>query len=490
MKKVLLCLTLLSLQLIPLNNKINKKKTTNIKKSSKDKDIYQWLGTYAEVVSLLKEKSFRTVDFPKIFQESLKALLPHVDAHSAFFPKESYQSIMESTSGEFSGIGIIIISKNPEDDTLAVIDVVQDGPSQKAGIKPGDKIIEVNGLKLRGLSSEEVINKIKGKKGTSVNVKIIRNKKPYEFNVKRDTIKDKHSVCYLFEDQNIYYLSLKMFAATATKQLKSLLVKANKGKCNGIIFDLRRNPGGILDVAVDMASLFIEKGSLVVTTKDKNGKTTASYKTKKDPILTRNIPIIILTDNFSASASEILAGCLKHYSEQANQKQNLNVFLVGTTTFGKGSVQEVIPVSNGCALKLTTMLYYLPNDKSIQAVGIEPDFIVNPKTTPTEDIKWIYDLYGKETSLKNYITHEEAEQKEPIKNKNKKDKEKKEKSIQEKQIEALNNDVQIQAGINIINLINFAKKHTPKLVKTRKKALDFLHKNFITDSKIKIKEIK
>ena len=420
----------------------------------------------------------------------MKAALPYVDSHSAFFTKESYKSTLESTSGEFSGIGIVIISKNPEDESLAVIDVVQGGPAYKAGIKAGDKIIEVDGTRLRGLSSDEVINKIKGEKGTEVELRIIRKKKPMKFKIKRGTIKDQHSTCYHFKKFNIYYMSLKMFAATSAKQVEKLLLKTLKSKTRGIIFDLRRNPGGTLDAVVEMCELFLKKGSVVVTTKNRDGKTTATHKTKRDPIFKESIPIVVLVDNFTASASEILSGCLKYYSEKGDPK-DLMVFIVGTQTFGKGSVQEVIPLGNGCALKLTTLLYYLPNGESIQATGIEPDFKIESRIIPEEEIKWIYDMYGKETALKNHIKKEETifdekKREEAIAERKKREEEEKkkkeeeendeniEKKWKENQIKQLSRNSQVQAAINIINLIAHARKHAPEAVKDRKSTINYL----------------
>jgi len=408
---------------------------------------------------------------------------------------------MDSTSGEFSGIGVSIIGKAPEDDALVIMEVIPEGPSEKAGLKGGDKIIEVEGEKLRGLSTDEVINKLKGKVGTEIQLTVIRDKKPLEFKIKRDIIKDQTSLCYYLKNQNVYYLSLRLFTETAAKQMSNLLQKANEGKCKGIVLDLRRNPGGILDSAIDIAGLFLDKGSLVVTTKDRDKETVSEYNTKADPILKSDIPIFILIDNFTASASEILAGCLKYYSDKSfaetnkkNKSRKFLVFLVGTPTFGKGSVQEVIPVSNGCALKLTTMLYYLPNKTSIQATGIDPDFIIKPKIVPTDEMKWIREKYGKETSLKHHITVKEVEKNNGMENKTSENKQEnenqeEEKSWEEKQQEAINHDAQIQASINMINLLDFAKKHTPKEINSRQKAIIFLKQNFMTDEAVELKKV-
>jgi len=506
-----LLITLITISLVLLNGSLfgakNKKivkstVTLDLKKEPQTeaidpkKDIYTWLGTFAEVVSLIEKQSFKKdVDFSNFIQEALKAAVPHIDAHSAFFSKESYQETMESTSGKFSGIGVSIISKALEDDTLAIVDIIAKGPADRMGIKAGDKIIQVNGENLRNLSTDEVLNKLKGPIDTFVTIKIIRDKKPLEFKIKREIIKDQSSICYNIKNQNIYYLSLKIFSEPAAKQIKDLLIKSNEGKASGLILDLRRNPGGILDSAVDMASLFLPKNSLVVATKDRSLAVTAEYKTSTNPVLNSDIPIFILIDNFTASAAEILAGCLQHYSKRLinpkTKKSPLMVFLVGTPSFGKGSVQEVMPISNGCALKLTTMLYFLPNDISIQAKGIEPDFLIKPKITPTEEMQWVEDFYGKETTLKNHITADEVVGKKTVipEKKEEKSSEEPEKTWEERQQEAINRDEQIKAAINLTNLFNFAKQYVPKMVDSRDKMLAFLKQNYVFDETIKLEKV-
>ncbi len=480
-----------------------------------ERDIFQWFQTYSEVVSLVENKAFRTVDFGQFIQDSLKAAVSQVDAHSAFFSRESYKSAIESTSGEFSGIGVSIISKTPEDEALAIIDVVQQGPAEKAGLHAGDKIVAVDGEKLRGLSTDEVVAKLKGRIGTKVNLKVVRDKKPMSFKVPRELIKDQTSLCYLFKQQSVYYLSLKIFNEMSAKQISDLLSKANEGRCHGIILDLRRNPGGTLDAAIEMAELFLDKGSMVAMTRDRNRKLVAEYKTSKDPMLKSDVPIFILIDNFTASAAEILAGCLKYHSEKSSSKRKLMVFLLGIDTFGKGSVQELIPIKNGCALKLTSMLYFLPGDTSIQAEGIKPDFLVKPKMVPADEMRWVQELYGKESSLKNFITKEEV----AGKPKKKKDGEgggfwnrlfsssttteidvaavpaedaddDSKKSWEERQQESLAADQQVQTCVNMISFLHMARKGYPTEVTTRSKALKFLKERFVTDDPVVLEKIK
>jgi carboxyl-terminal processing protease len=469
-------------------------------KNSAEKDIFQWFRTISEVVHLISDKHYKKINFPTFIQDALKAAVPSTDPHSSFFSKESYKAARESSSGEFSGLGISIMSKLPEDDSLIIIDVIEGGPADIAGIKGGDKIVDVDGTNVKGLSSDEIVTKLRGKEGTKVKLKIIRDKKPMEITATREKIKDQVSLCYKFPDQNIYYFSLKMFAETAPKQMKKVLEEANSKKSRGIILDLRRNPGGLLEpTTIDIAGLFLDKGSLVVSTKGRDQKVVSSYYTRNNPVLNRDIPIFIITDTFTASASEILAGCLKHYSSKQTSpnQQNLLVFTVGTETFGKGSVQEVIPISNGCALKLTTMLYYLPDDVSIQAKGVYPDFLMKPKVTPEEEMKWISELYGKETSLKNYISLDKKREDEAKEKKKKEaeelnteNKEEMAKNWEERHRKSIARDTQVQAAVAMINMLSLAKKLQPEVVKTREKALEFLTQNYLTEESVKLEQVK
>lgn len=464
--------------------------TTVNNTAKNEKETFRWFRTISEVIHLLEERHYKDVDIATVVQNALKAAVSSTDPHSAFFPKKSYKETMESTSGEFSGIGVSIMNKAPEDDFLMITDVIQGGPADKAGIHGGDKIVDVSGETLRGLSADEVVSKLRGKIGTTITLKIVRDKKPLQFTVKREIIKDQTLMCYKLSGHDIYYMSLKIFAENTPEQTKSILKKIN-GNAKGIMIDLRRNPGGILESAVDMASLFLPKNSLVVSTKNKQLKVVKSYYTRTDPTFNKNVPILILIDNFTASASEILAGCLQYYSDK---NSNFTVFLVGTETFGKGSVQEVIPISNGCALKITTMLYYIPDNLSIQAEGIKPDFVVKPKITPDKEIQWVKELYGKESVQKNHITAEEARglKPKPKEKKTVKEEESKEeiaKNWEERYKKSINQDVQIKACINMINMLNLAKEMNPTLVNSREKAKAFLKKHYTADDEFGLEKV-
>ena len=310
------------------------------------------------------------------------------------------------------------------------------------------------------------------------------------FDIVRDVVKEQHSLSFHIKSHNISYISLSMFTDSATKQIETLLKKSLAQQHKGLILDLRNNSGGLLTAAIDIAGLFLKKGSLVTLTKDKDGKEIERYSTKRNPIAKNTLPIFILINNYTASAGEILAGCLKINSETTN---DYLVFLVGTKTFGKGSVQEVIPISNDCALKITTCLYFLPDNTTIQGTGIEPDFLIERTTPPTEQVQWFTNNYGREATLDNYI--KVTKQGMPL------PKEKKEKNIDpttkkegsrrfDRAKEMLQNDNQLRDCISLISMLNTAQTYTPKLVTTRADALAYLKQNHISNDKLEIEEVK
>lgn len=456
-----------------------------------DETLYNWTKTMSEAFHLVKTKYYvKDLDPKEAMIKAINAFVS-LDPHSVLLDPKTYKEIIQSTSGEFYGTGIIIATKNPDDEFLVIIDVVPDGPADKAGIRGGDKIIEIEGNVLRGMTTDEATAKLKGERHSIVNLKIVRDNFPetLTFSIKRDVIKEQSSMCYYFKDYDVYYLHLNIFSQNAFNQLSSLLKKTQKKKCRGIILDLRNNSGGLLNSAVDIASLFVKKNSLVVTTKDRNNKVTEAYHTQKDPIATNGTPIFVLFNNWTASAAEILAGCLKVHSEKeaqqiGNKKQtDLLVFLVGTKTFGKGSVQEVIPVSNDCAIKLTVALYFLPNDITVQGTGIEPDIELEQKFPPTEQMKWVNKFYGRESALKNSIkTSKEAEEKNKKIEKHEK---KVEKPWKERRKEIMSSDSQIKDTLTCINILAL----NPDAWKNRNDAIKLLKNSFVNNQELNFEEI-
>ena len=502
-KNILILLVTLCLPTIIYNEPSPKKKFG--KKERKvdfnyDEVVYNWSRTFAEVMQLTGQKHYKVADLEDCMIKAIDSFLSCLDPHSSFLDPKTYKQILEQTSGEFFGIGIVIDNtRQTKDKFLIVIDAIPEGPADKEGIKAFDKIVEIDGEQLEGMSTEEATVKLKGERNTKVHVKVLREGQPdiLSFNITRDVVKEQTSLAFYIPEHNISYISLAMFSENAIKQITELLKQSKKKKYKGLILDLRNNSGGLLSSVIDIAGLFLEKGSVVVTTKDKFGKETEKYITSKDPIANDSLPIFILINNYTASAAEILAGCLKIHSEKLAQnspdksQKKLMVFLVGTKSFGKGSVQEIIPVTNNCALKLTTALYFLPYDISIQGLGIEPDFVIAKLLAQTEQMTWFTKFYGRECALPNFIkigTKDENEDDELEKNKNS-DKDKK-KTWSERARTMLESDNQLRDTISLINLLYTGKTSCPHNVRNRDQAVKFLKDNFLTNDKLTLEEIK
>jgi carboxyl-terminal processing protease len=451
---------------------------------------YNWTRTFAEALQITNQKHYKIPSLEECMIRSIDSFLNCLDPHSNFLDPKTYKLLLESTSGEFFGVGIIIDNtRTPKDDILLIIDTIPDGPSDKVGIKPLDKVIEIDGAPLKGMSTEEATAKLKGERGTKVTVKVMREGQPdlLTFEITRDVVKEQTSLSFYLKAYNVYYVSLNTFTQNAVNRIESLLKKAKEQKYKGLILDLRNNSGGLLNAAIDIAGLFLEKGSLVVNTKDKNHTNIEAYRTTAEPIAPHDLPIFILINNYTASAGEILAGCLKLHSQELSAHHNkkghrkLMVFLVGTETFGKGSVQEVIPLSNNCAMKLTFALYFLPGDVSIQGKGITPDFHVERAFPPTEQVKWFKKHYGHEHALHNYIKNEQ--QAEPNAQEAPQSEARTQRWIERAQ-KMLEEDNQLREALTLLNILHMGQTCAPQQVSTREKALDFLHSIHVADKKL------
>lgn len=464
-----------------------------------DNVAYNWTRTFAHVVQYAKEKHYDTSHLEDAMTKAIDAFLNTLDPHSNFLDPKTYKSMIESTNGEFFGVGIIIDNtRKPKDKYLTIVDTIPEGPSDKAGIKPLDKILEIDGKPLEGMTTEEATSLLKGERYTTVHIKLLREKSPdlMTFSVKRDVVKEQNSLSFYIKDQNIAYLSLSIFSHNAVQQIEKLLTKANNNKYKALILDLRNNSGGLLTAAIDIAGLFLPPQSLIVTTKEKNNIITGTYKTKRQPIAKGTVPIFILINNYTASAAEILAGCLQIHSKEAaeNQKNStitvgkksndLMVFLIGTKTFGKGSVQEVIPVENNSAIKITTSLYYLPNDTTIQGLGIDPDFFIEKSSPPNEQTQWFTKYYGREQALNNSIKVHKGDTK-----KASSETKKEESRWIDRAKKMIQTDNQVREAISMANMIATCKEQSPNHVCSRSDALAFLKKNHITNDVLDIQEI-
>lgn len=477
------------------------------KKESYEDIVYNWTNTFGEVLRLAQEKHYRIDDPETAMIKAIDGFMAALDPHSNFLDPKTYRNILETTSGEFFGIGIIIdATRKPKDRFLMVVDVIPDGPAEQAGVLPYDKIIEIEGKTLEGMSTEEATAKLRGEKGSTVHIKVLREDKPdpRQFDIARNVVKEQTSIAFYIKDYDAYYLSLTSFTSNAVSQIENLLKKSTQKRYKGLILDLRNNSGGLLTAAVDIAGLFVEKGSLVVTTRDKHNQDTARYETSRDPIASNGLPVFILTNNFTASAAEILAGCLKIHSDALAQKAGdkkqtqLMVFLVGSTTFGKGSVQEIVPVGNNCAAKITTSLYHLPDGSTIQGTGIEPDFKIDKLFPAPEQVEWFKKFYGREQALKDYIRPYGSKlELEPKRTDDDSEEavadtktDKKPKNWSERTQEALSKDNQFLGALALLNTFDSVSKKSPVLVKNRTTSVTYLQSIFAPGEKIAMEEVK
>lgn len=296
---------------------------------------------------------------------ALKGMLQSLDPHSQFMDKEAFTAMKEDTAGKFGGLGITIGIK---DSVLTVIAPMEDTPAFRAGLLSGDKIIGINGDSTDGLSLEDAVKQLRGDPGTSVKIKIFRPKTQLvkEFEMERaiinvPSIKDTRVL-----DGDVGYVRMLQFGEDTANDLQTALDQLEAQKVKALVLDLRNNPGGLLTAAVDVAQKFLKRGDLIVFTRGRDNRMERSYRARANKTFP-NVPMVVLINPFSASASEIVAGALQ---------DNRRAVLVGEKSFGKGSVQSVLPQDGGTAIRLTTAKYYTPSERVIHEIGIEPDVVV------------------------------------------------------------------------------------------------------------------
>ena len=323
---------------------------------------YEQLQKFSRVMEMVKRSYVEEVSDDKLIDGALSGMLSSLDPHSVYLDKEMYKQMQVDTSGKFGGLGIEITSG---DGAIRIVSPIEDTPAFRAGIQAGDLILKIDDLLTRDMSLPEAVKLMRGKPGTAITLTIMRRGEPQPLEVKivRDIIKVK-SVKHDFVAPGYAYLRITQFQERTASLLKKDIAELRKkagGKLFGAVLDLRNNPGGLLNQAVAVADLFLDKGG-IVSTKSRTGRN-YSFKAKPGDVLD-GMPLVVLINNGSASASEIVAGALK---------DNHRAVLVGERSFGKGSVQSVVGLPDGSAIKLTTALYYTPSGTSIQATGIEPD---------------------------------------------------------------------------------------------------------------------
>lgn len=336
-------------------------KGNNYEVNADTKDVYKNIELFTEVLRQIENNYVETQEPKDLIYGAIKGMIRNLDPHSSFMTKEEYSEFMLETKGSFTGIGIEITIK---DNILTVVSPIEDTPAYKAGIKAGDKIFKVENEPTKDMTMLEAVKKIRGPKGTKVNLTILRegSDKPLEFSITRDVIPLK-SVRHNLLSPDIAYIRISNFQSKTTEDLSSVIKELKKErKIKGLILDLRNNPGGLLSQAIEVSDIFLDSG-IIVSTKGRNNahNITASAHENSTKI---DYTIIVLVNGGSASAAEIVSGALQ---------DNKKALILGTRTFGKGSVQTILPLSDGSGLRLTTARYYTPSGKSIQSSGITPD---------------------------------------------------------------------------------------------------------------------
>jgi carboxyl-terminal processing protease len=325
-------------------------------------ETYEELKTFSEVLNQVQRHYVDETKPKDLIQGAIRGMLATLDPHSAYMTPEMYKEMQVETKGEFGGVGIQIGVK---DNRLAVIAPIEGTPAHRAGIKAGDFISKVNDETTKDLTLMDAVQKMRGPKGSKVNLTIQRDgtPEPLVFTLIRDTIKIESVKSKIIE--NLGYVRLTQFQEATGKDLAKAIKQFKEQKVQGAIVDLRNNPGGLLTAAVDVSEQFLQNGKLVVYTKSREGKKDEWFAKSKDQL--EDLPVIILVNEGSASASEIVAGALQDWGR---------ALVVGTTSFGKGSVQTILALGDGSGLRLTTAKYYTPKGRTIQSTGITPDIVV------------------------------------------------------------------------------------------------------------------
>ncbi|MDJ0985442.1 MAG: S41 family peptidase [Desulfobacterales bacterium] len=342
--------------------------------AAKSDESYEGLKIFADVIELIEKEYVDDVEAKELIEKAIEGMLHSLDPHSSLMPPEAFEDLQIDTKGKFTGIGIHITMR---DGFVTVISPIEDTPADKAGIVAQDRIVRVDGKPVKDLRG--AVNMMRGPKGTKVVVTIIREgeKEPLEFELVRDVIPI-ISVKAIELKPGYNYIRLSQFSGSTTKELEAALDKMESAEVpvKGLVLDLRNNGGGLLNQAIQVTDLFLEDGK-ILSIKGRNKKNTKVYMATPDEDI-RSYPLVVLINGGSASASEIVAGALQ------DQKRAL---ILGTTSFGKGSVQTVETLRDGSGVKLTIARYFTPNGRSIQAKGIEPDIVLKHKRIDPKDSK-------------------------------------------------------------------------------------------------------
>lgn len=337
-------------------------------KAATNKEPYESLKVFTDVLHIIEKDYVKPVKTKKLIYGAIKGMLRSLDPHSSFMTPKMYKEMQVETKGSFGGLGIEITMR---DGVLTVIAPIADTPAYKAGIKAGDQIIAIEGKSTKNMALMDTVRRLRGKKGTKVTITIMRKgfTRPKKITIVRDIIKIESVKSKLYENHFAYIRISQFQERTDGDFVKAVekLEDESHHQIDGVILDLRNDPGGLLNQAVKIADRFISEG-LIVSIKGRDEGDNIAFQAKDSTTIVK-YPLVVLTNAGSASASEIVAGAIQDHHRG---------IIMGTQTFGKGSVQTIIPLSDGSGLRLTTALYYTPSGRSIQAEGITPDIIVEP----------------------------------------------------------------------------------------------------------------
>jgi carboxyl-terminal processing protease len=388
------------------------------------------LRTFTEVFSRIKADYVEPVDDKKLLRDAIQGMLSGLDPHSSFLDPEAFKEMRVGTEGEFGGLGIEVTM---EDGFVKVVSPIEDTPAARAGLKPGDLIIRLDEKAVKGMTLNDAVKQMRGKPGSDIVLTVVREgqPKPLKFTVTRAVIKIQ-SVKHRMLENGFGYVRITQFQANTGDGLKDALTKLklqNKGNLTGLVLDLRNNPGGVLNAAVAVSDAFLTSG-LIVYTEGRVADAELKFSATP-PDLINGAPMVVLVNGGSASASEIVAGALQDHKRAV---------IMGTKTFGKGSVQTILPMSGGSALKITTARYYTPSGRSIQATGILPDVV-------TEEAKVTKREKGAEDGLKEADLAGHLENKNEDKSGAKKDKP----SVK---LDIAGEDYQLQEALNLLKGIS------------------------------------
>ncbi|MGE3610544.1 MAG: S41 family peptidase [Bacteriovoracaceae bacterium] len=369
----------------------------NAPKISENSSRFEQLELFNKVLHLVETQYYREVSTEKLIEGALKGMMETLDPHSSFLNRDFFEKMQNDTQGEFGGLGLEVTQK---EGVIYIITPIDDTPAFRAGIKPKDKLVEINHEPIVGMTLEQSIEKMRGQVGEKIHLGIIREGEDgiKHFNLKREVIKVKPVKAELIKNQ-FAYIRLTQFqkrsAESIEEALKKLSAEAKKnGGLAGIILDLRSNPGGLLDQAVDVSSLFLKEG-IVVSTESRDPQNKDIRYVKKSGYKDLTTPLAVLINGASASASEIVAGALQDYKRGV---------IMGSQSFGKGSVQTVAQLDKYTGVKLTIAQYMTPHNRKIQAVGITPDIQIEEVDQNSFEKNLKEDRYIREKDLKNHLT--------------------------------------------------------------------------------------